>query len=474
MDADQARVLEWVKSGNNVFFSGSAGVGKTYMLNEIVEYLKAKYGTSFAKKVAKAAMTGIAASHIDGVTLNAALGLGIPRLVTDIGASMSKRAKMIRDYDVMIIDECSMLSGEMLYLIERELRIIRKEPGKFAGGIQLIFCGDFFQLSPIMERNAKNDEFANFGMAFECDTWAEAFRPEDCFLLKKIYRQSDEDFVKTLQRIRVGDNALGALSALVEECSRELECPEGIKPTLIYPLNADIDKINERELGVLPGDDKLFASRDSIVPAKLAAASAIRDTKLSLTHPFFKTCQAPNALNLKVGAQVMLSRNIDVENGLCNGSRGVVIGFKMCEESAADGFPEIPVVRFMDGHVMAVQPMSFEHVMPGIGTCMRIQLPLRLAWAISAHKSQGMTLDAAKISLKGIFAPGQAYVALSRARSKKGLQIVDWDGMVIPANSLVKDFYNRIETNTLVQPSTRWQQFAKKKYCLDDICLFVD
>ena len=264
LNPTQAAILAHVASGRNVFFTGSAGTGKTFTLNQIIGHLQTKYGAAFSKKVAIAAMTGIAASHIDGVTLNSALCLGLPRLVDDVGKPVSR--DKAATLEVLLLDEVSMLSAEMLDLLDRN--VLQKK-------IQLIFCGDFFQLSPIETRvrpqqpatpssRRPSEEILNFGMAFECEAWGRRFAAEDMFLLDKVYRQEDEEFVECLNKIRVGEDALATLRELYNECSREVACPDGIKPTLIYSKNADIDSINAAELAALGGTAVTYPSTDKV------------------------------------------------------------------------------------------------------------------------------------------------------------------------------------------------------------------
>ena len=254
MDEVQLAVFDRVKAGKNAFFTGSAGVGKTFMLGKILDFLRLKHGNDFAKKVAVAATTGIAASHIDGVTLNSALGIGLPRLAKHFHERMGgiRKKKELIELEVLVVDEVSMLSAEMFWSFERELRVVRKNRLP-AGGVQLIFCGDFFQLSPIENKSQSEAtlatagmqrEFRNFGMAFECETWPACFQPGATYELDKVYRQDDEDFVQLLNRIRTGNDAAGAFKELIRDCSRPVACAEGIEPTIIYPRNSEIDRIN--------------------------------------------------------------------------------------------------------------------------------------------------------------------------------------------------------------------------------------
>ena len=473
MDAVQTDILRSVADGHSVFFTGPAGVGKTFVLNEIITHFRNRYGHAFQKKVAVAGMTGIAASHINGATLNSILGIGVPRAAGDVGNGLHRRRRDIDALDVLILDECSMLSAELFYLFVKDPVLTkRKKP------LQLVFCGDFFQLAPIPNKHVKSLlDFGNYGLAFETREWSETFAPERCFVLKKVYRQDDAEFVETLDRIRTGRHgATEALRELVRECSRELSCPEGIKPTMVYPKNVDIDAINERELAKLKADERTFRARDSQVLSPEAARDSsqrLHVESVLAKDAFYKNCSASGSIVLKTGAQVILLRNIDIERGLCNGSRGVVVDFVQSGKEACVQL--LPVVRFVNGEEVTIEMMTYEHEVPGLGVCRRQQVPLRLAWAISMHKSQGMTLDAVVVSLQGIFASGQAYVALSRARSKAGLQIVGWDGRSVPVDARVARFYEDVESNETIEPSQRWIAYADARGWLNntDRCLIV-
>jgi ATP-dependent DNA helicase PIF1 len=341
---------------------------------------------------------------------------------------------------------------------------------------------DRTQLQPVpnkVPRDASLDAIRNFGWAFETSDWSDIFKPENSFVLEKVYRQDDEAFVQTLNRIRTGDAVDGrrALRELVDECSRQLACPDGIRPTMVYTTNDVIDQVNQGELAKLSSPLRTFSAKDTnavspdvaTAQASLAAAALARD-------PFYKNCPATQSLALKVGAQVMLTRNIDVARGLCNGSRGVVVDFEPGPGGGGNtAAAMLPVVKFISGQVATIEMMTYEHEVAGLGTCRRLQLPLKLAWAISTHKSQGMTLDLAVVSLDNVFAYGQAYVALSRARSKAGMQIVGWDGKFKAADASVARFYEGVRSGAPAEPSERWLAYADVRGWLmpKDTCLIV-
>lgn len=478
MDETQQSIIDKISQGKNVFFTGPAGVGKSFVIAEAVKFLKTKYGDDFDKKVRITAMTAIAASSIKGTTLHTALGLGVPNFTSDVGNRLAQKKVpgkgSIKDLEVLLLDECSMMSGELFYLIHRDLKLL------LGRDIQYIFCGDFYQLSPIMTKRRPDGKdhppgtFMNYGLAFETPSWKECFAVEDCVILKHVYRQEDEVFVELLNRIRTGNGAMEAMQELVEnkqEVSGEMiqrrsaNDNEEIKSTLIFSRNKDIDLMNETELNKLASRKVVFASKDShlIDPAIEANAVARESCKAMLKNSdFFKSCQAPLVLSLKIGAQVMLVKNPLDSSDLCNGSRGVVIGFKYDESGM-----QVPEVRFLNGHVRLIKPASFDCDIPGIGKCTRVQIPLKLAWAITIHKSQGMTLDLVDLSLDGVFASGQAYVGLSRARTRPGLTVVDWDGSIVDVDERVKVFYEALEREENVPESKGFKAFAEKRGWID-------
>ena len=484
--------------GRSVFFTGSAGTGKTFLLNAILESLEKKYGSSFQESVAATAMTGIAGTHIEGTTLNSAFGIGVPLKFADFRSMHRQDTKSrIRKWKVLIIDEVSMMSAELFEVLEYMLREVRRrrEP---AGGIQLILCGDYFQLPPICKVNMnqesllKKDQFANFGYAFQAPAWSSVFPREDHVLLRQIFRQIDDDFVTSLNLIRASppDVTRRVLEKLVRDCSRPVKCAEGIKPTQIYSRNVDVDRINFAELKALPGSSTVFRAHDEVsrvdtkdlkVPVKTQVESQVESRDKG--KDYFKDVMAGSEIELKVGAQVMLLKNLDVAAGLVNGSRGVIVRFIPKSQALASAKSRstpsktaelnshcskwssdvVPVVRFMSGEEIDILPALFRHSASDSRECRRIQVPLKLAWTMTIHKCQGLTLDAVQVSLSGIFAPGQAYVALSRARTKEGLEIIDWDGRIVEPDPDVVRFYEDISRS--ISESTLANVKTWSKYC---------
>ncbi len=462
-------MVDSVLEGRNVFFTGGAGTGKTFVLGKVVDALKIKYGREFKHRVAVTATTGIAATHVDGTTLNAALGIGAPSSYRDFRVMRRpENAKRIRRWSVLVIDECSMLSAEFFNVIREEITAIRgqeDEDGGIAPPLQLVVCGDFFQLPPVSKsitKGCRSDAFLNFGYMFQSPAWGDwDFR---CIVLTRIFRQEDLRFSGLLNRIRSGNrrDALAALRDIIAQCSRPLTHVDGVEPTQIYSTNRDVDDTNARAISRIRSTKHAFSSRDTVAldeALEQDASEAVRDRLRS--SDFYKDCMAADSVTLCEGAQVMLVKNVDLSCKLVNGRRGVVVGFinkaaaaasaqlrgqSKIDVASVSAWPneKVPLVRFLDGTEVPIFPVRFSSVLPGMGECARIQVPLKLAWALTAHKSQGMTLDYVRVSLKSMFAVGQAYVALSRAKNLEGLEVVDWDADCIKVNPHVVSFYQRL------------------------------
>lgn len=492
LDDAQRRVLRLVEAGRNVFFTGSAGTGKSFLIERIVSDLGEKYGPDpdeFKRRVALTAPTGIAATNIGGQTLCSALGVGVPQRSRDFRSIlMPKNAARVRDWDVLIIDEVSMLSGEFLEETDAVMRLARKDNRPF-GGVQLILAGDFFQLPPVTKPIAPgtpSDAFTNACYAFQAPVWRRLGL--EVVLLENVYRQSEVEMVSMLQDLRRGDRSAlerlvrAAASSASSSSSSDDRDIRDIRPTHIFSRNRDVDEMNERELERGGGGGALveFEAFDSVeVDAGVRREGFDAARKRLWQSAFFRTdCQATAKLRLRVGAQVMLLKNAACRR-LVNGSRGVVEGFVSSSDvggirsrlkagctddvvffgSAADALAALdawdrnarfPLVRFAgEASPRIVLPARFASTVHGVGEASRVQSPLKLAWAITVHKSQGMSIDRVLISLRDMFAAGQAYVALSRVRTLAGLEIVDGD--VAPASTTVRvdpavvAFYARLD-----------------------------
>ena len=410
LSAEQKNVVDLVKAGKNVFFTGCAGTGKSLVLRHIIHALAPD--TTYVTGT-----TGLAGSLLGGSTINSFAGTGRAGEVgADFDAVVRNAARgesglRWRRATALLIDEISMMSGQYFDLLEAVARTIRGNNRPF-GGLQLILSGDFHQLPPVSKDHSTRQ------FAFEADAWNRCVHSS--VLLTQVFRQADDEFVDLLAAVRGGEatGAPTAIRTLIRRCCAPLQRNDGILPTQLFTHRADVDTINARQLAGLPGSISTFCARDS------------GNTDILQT-----SCNAPRKLELKIGAQVMLTRNLNARQQLVNGARGIVEKFTKCGK---------PVVKFANGHEMDVDFERFSIHVGGLEVATRQQIPLALAWAVTVHKSQGLTLDRVELSLERAFEPGMAYVALSRARSMEGLRIVgSVASAALQADPKVLQFYNQ-------------------------------
>lgn len=406
---EQSRAVHLVKQGSSIFFTGCAGTGKSLLLRHIVKVLPPD--TTFVTGT-----TGMASSLLGGTTINSFAGIGRCDVFQpiDIGSLVRSAAKGDSGYrwrkvKTLIIDEVSMMDGRLFDVLETIARRVRGIDRPF-GGIQLVVSGDFHQLPPIAARGSTQSPQHTRRFAFEAESWSRCISV--CIELRTVFRQADAEFIKLLSQVRQGRVEHSMLSMLQSRCSGPLDVDDGILPTSLFTHRADVEMINQRQLQALEGNVTTYNARDS-------GDVAVLNT----------SCPAPCSLCLKVGAQVMLTKNISAKHKLVNGSRGVVERFTPGSK--------LPMVRFaaQSDELVTVEREKFTVSHGGRVLATRLQIPLALAWAITVHKSQGLTLDRVEVSLERAFEPGMAYVALSRAKSFEGLRVVGG----IPASVLVAD-----------------------------------
>lgn len=379
----QERALEILKTGVNVFLTGEPGAGKTHTIGMFVEYLdKEKIDYAIT------ASTGIAASHINGTTIHSWAGLGIRRNLAQDQIDGIKRnrwvTERIRGTKVLVIDEISMLDAVTVNDIDKVLRAVLDKSQPF-GGLQIIFVGDFFQLPPV----SKGDEEKKF--SFEAEAWERA-NPTVCYLTEQ-HRQSDQKFLEILSAMRAG-------TITDEHKDILIQCVMPGKPdTQLFTHNADVEALNTLELAKLPGKEKTYTMQEGGLPVLILTLK--------------KSCLSPEKLILKEGAVVMFTRN-NFKEGYVNGSIGKVEKF----ESNGN-----PVIKLLNGRTCRPEMAEWNFMEKKTVKAYIRQLPLRLAWAITVHKSQGMSLDSAMIDLSATFEFGQGYVAISRVRTLEGLHI---------------------------------------------------
>ena len=392
----QNEALDILKMGHNILLTGVAGSGKTHTLNTYIEYLN---GHSIG--VAVTASTGIAATHLGGITIHSWSGLGIRDDLSQYEMDMlEQRPYLWKRYQttrVLIIDEISMLHYFQLDLIDKLCRVFKRINAPF-GGMQVIFCGDFFQLPPISRAASKETSFV-----YRSKVWSE-MGLKICYLSEQ-HRQSDQGFLRVLHDIRSDNVSEDTVEHLQNRYNKNSTTK--ILPTKLLSHNADVDAINTTELAKISGTSKRYymSSRG----------------KKNLVETLTKSCLAPRELVLKVGVRVMFVKN-NFEKGYVNGTLGVVDKF---------GANNAPIIRIASGRKIPVEQASWSSTDEGKLKAEITQIPLRLAWAITIHKSQGMSLDAAEIDLSKSFVEGMGYVALSRVRSLDGLKLLGINRMAL-------------------------------------------
>jgi len=400
----QAEALDILKLGHNVFLTGPAGSGKTHLLNKYINYLKDNY-----VDVGITASTGIAATHMGGTTIHSWTGMGIKDYLTKVDLEELKERKYLRDRfqrtQVLVIDEVSMLHHFRLDLIDEICRHMKNNDTPF-GGMQIILCGDFFQLPPIARAGEPAAKFA-----YESEIWSEA-NFKICYLEEQ-HRQTDSAFLKVLNEIRGNKLSEEGMKHLTGRHNKRNI--KELEPTRLHTHNIDVDLINQKELEKLHGQGREY-DMDS-------------KGKKPLIDSLKKSCLAPEVLKLKVGAKVMFVKN-NFEAGYVNGTLGKVVAFDS----------EGPVVQTIHGKNIHVVPVTWNIEEDGKAKATIGQYPLRLAWAITVHKSQGMSLDAIEVDLSKSFERGMGYVALSRVRSLDGLTLLGLNEMAVQVRGEVLDF----------------------------------
>lgn len=402
----QSQALPIMQMGFNVFLTGQAGSGKTYTLNKFITWAK-----EHRIGIAVTASTGIAATHIGGTTIHSWSSIGIKDEITKQDLEkLAKRKELQKRFDqtkILIIDEVSMLSAgffDNLNLICQHF----KENNLPFGGIQIILCGDLFQLPPINKNFNKNSN--NLAMVVHSKSWSE-MKPVICYL-KEQHRQNQTDELSLiLNNIRAGQTTTNDIKSLTSRIIKT-NTQNTSSTTKLYSHNQDVDFINNIELTKLNSKERIYITTHS--------------GKLALVHSLLKSCLAPEELKLKIGAEVMFVKN-DPSGRYANGTRGTVLNF-----SKEGGWP---IIQTLDERLVIAEPETWSiQDEKGQDIASIEQIPLRLAWAITIHKSQGMSLDSAFINLGKVFEYGMGYVALSRVRSLEGLFLEEFNQMSLQIN----------------------------------------
>jgi ATP-dependent DNA helicase PIF1 len=428
----QEQALNILKTGANVFLTGEPGSGKTHTVNQYVTYLR-EHGI----EPAITASTGIAATHIHGQTLHSWSGIGVRKTLNrydlDHIATTEYLSRRINKTKVLIIDEISMIDAGTLDMVDMVCREVRQVPEAF-GGMQIVLVGDFFQLPPI----TKQGERARF--AFQSSAWASA-KPLVCYLSEQ-HRQEDQKFLSILSAIRT--NTYDEMHNDYLE-SRLVQFDDAIPEnvlTRLFSHNADVDAINNAELAKLPGTAMRYGMQGKGSDALVAALK--------------KGCLSPETLELKIGAAVMCTKN-NASKGYVNGTLGTVVGF----ESGT----KYPIIETRNGDRIMIEPADWNIEESGKIKARISQIPLRLAWAITIHKSQGMSLDAALMDLREVFEYGQGYVALSRVRALSGLHLLGWNPQTFMVHPLI------LEEDAAFKSQSYQAQGAFEQISKDDLVL---
>jgi len=467
-DEQRAVAKAVVEEGKSVFFTGSAGTGKSVLMRSIISQLRSKFKRE-PDRLAITASTGLAACVIEGTTLHSWAGIGLgkepaPELVKKIKRNAKTKTKWLRT-KILIVDEISMVDGELFDKLEQIARAVRNN-GRPFGGIQLVVTGDFFQLPPVPEKN----QAAKF--AFDAATWNTCI--EHTILLTHVFRQKDPTFANMLNEMRLGKLTQPSVDEF-RKLARPLQFNDDVDATELFPTRGEVDGANNTRMQRLSGQAMTYAATDSGV------------SDLNVRNKILANFMAPENLTLKKGAQVMLIKNIDPQ--LVNGTLGKVLSFmdeatyatyKDDEETYRTAYREgmsddeetkaarekfnlarfknkepgavtryWPMVRFPlpDGTTrdMLCQPEEWKtESQQGEIVAKRVQVPLILAWALSIHKAQGQTLSRVKVDLGKVFERGQAYVALSRATTQAGLQVLRFEPRKVMVHPKVTSFYLKL------------------------------
>ncbi len=445
----QTEALEILKTGSNVFLTGVPGAGKSFVINQYVKWLEDK-----GIYPAITASTGIAATHIGGRTLHSFVGIGVVDHLDEQGIDRilerENLYKKLLNTQVLIIDEISMLDSKVLDKVDSILKAVKKSEKAF-GGIQIIFVGDFFQLPPVTK---KGEEVKYF--AFMSKAWKEA-KPLVCYLEEQ-FRQTDGTFTKLLMAIRennVDEYHIEILEDLKKRTFEKFgwELPKQINEgeyfeeeilieekkviaeNQVDPQNHDIDILELHSHNKNVDEINNFKLRK--IFGKEFSYEMITQGRASLVENLKKSCLSPEILKLKIGAKVIFTKN-SLEGKYVNGTLGIV----------KDLDKETIVVETKEGKLIDVKREEWQYEDGGQVKARILQYPLRLAWAITVHKSQGMSLDEALISLGETFEYGQGYVALSRLRSLEGLYLKSYNPKSLQVNPSISEFDEKIRKDS--------------------------
>lgn len=466
LSPEQQRAFELYQAGHNVFITGPGGTGKSYLIRKIKEDLERR-----EIKHAVCALTGCAAVLLNccAKTIHSWSGIGIANgeshEIVDKALRNKKANANWKVTRTLIVDEVSMLSLKLFDVLYKLGQSSRRNYLQPFGGIQVIFIGDFFQLPPV----GKATEPETSMYCFQSSNWFKTFSVQNHVVLKTLYRQRDPAFIKVLEEVRMGTLSEESCLLLDERTKAKFNSEDSrVMPTKLFPRNADADRVNQIMFMKIQEEEHSYPIRKlrdiknydddglPIPPEILLRCASLNndeiEVQLDLLIENSKVCKE---LTLKKGALVMCLANLDTDNGICNGSQGVIVGFetlplsllKTTNQRVYGSIPnetiECPVVKFLNGITMRIAPRLYQHGdFPKYGV---VQFPLRLAWAFTIHKSQGITLDIAEMDLgSNVFASGQSYVGLSRVKTLDGLYLSSFNPRKIKTDNTVLEFYRMI------------------------------
>jgi ATP-dependent DNA helicase PIF1 len=444
LSEEQKYAIEQFKLGKNLFLTGPGGTGKTLLIKEFV-----KESQKANKVIQVCALTGCASVllGLGARTIHSWSGIklakGDPNKVVETTMKNRYIKKSWVSTDILVIDEVSMMSHKILNILEEIARRMRRNPRVF-GGLQVIFCGDFYQLGPIGDTNEPDSK----DYCFESPKWFEIFPKENHIQLHTIFRQKDEKYIQILNEIREGNLTEENKELLKTYVKRPFDESEHnhCYLTKLFPIKSRVDHINQLMFDKIeePIQQYEMETRTNLV-ANIDTGKPIEQYLIEkcaeMSHHeqqqeierLITNSNLTKDLQLKKGAAVMCLTNFDLERGICNGSQGIILEF----------IGRVPKVQFSNGIIQAI---PIHYIQSEEYPCIAVgQYPLCLAWAMTIHKMQGATLEMAQIDIgNAIFEYGQTYVALSRIKSLEGLYLSEFQAHRIRTNPKVQRFYSAL------------------------------
>jgi ATP-dependent DNA helicase PIF1 len=438
LNNQQKEIFNKYLQGENIFITGPGGTGKTYLIKAIEQNAKENN-----KIYQVCALTGCAAILLQcgASTLHRFAGIGtaygtIPQVVERVIKNRSKKMNWIK-LELLIVDEVSMLSLKIFSILDLIAKRVKQRWNEPFGGIQIIFSGDFYQLPPIGNINEPD----TIRFCFESPIWNDIFPKKNQINLQTIFRQTDQNYVKILNRLRVGEITKNGVKELKQCVNKKMN--KELNPTILLPRRKDVDIINIKEYSKLDEtNEKIFIMKEvdmielSISKQDIDNVKIFTDKERQQEIDYLtENLIVEKVLKLRIGTYIMCISNLDIESGIINGSQGIVVNF----------IENNPQIKFNDGSLRVITPhIWYSEKFPAIAIK---QIPLIYAWAITIHKAQGVTLDKALIDIgKEVFECGQTYVALSRIKTLDGLYLKSFDFTKIKINKKVQQFYKILES----------------------------